>query len=176
MKRDDLWQELHGASRATSSPNPVPAVNNVSRQRPGLSSLPSASTNIEQAQQLPIARISMLLWASVAVTIAAGVPLLTQAWRFSDHEAGARSDDDFWFLIQQTIMQLLGLLVSTIPLRQRKDIPYLAWAAPTGVCAITTILSLALYCVVDKWWSSFCGVLAGAVQAFLVVQLALYGA
>lgn len=73
-------------------------------------------------------------------------------------------------------MQIFGLVVTGITLSKSDTVPVTAWLLPSLFAMVMTVISPVLYCFGTKWWSSFCTIVAGAVQAFMVLQLALYGA
>jgi hypothetical protein len=102
--------------------------------------------------------------------------MLAYAWNFSDHQPGSWAEEDFFFLLQGSIMQLFGLVVTVITLAKNKSVSIAAWALPSVLTLVLTVVSPSLYCFVPKWWSSFCTLVAGSIQAFLVLQLALYSA
>jgi hypothetical protein len=101
--------------------------------------------------------------------------MLAYAWNYSDHQPGTWVEEDFFFLLQSSIMQIFGLAVTGITLSRSKSVPVVAWALPSIFAMATTLVSPVLYCFVPKWWSSFCTIVAGSIQAFMVLQLALYG-
>jgi hypothetical protein len=102
--------------------------------------------------------------------------MLAHAWNFSDHQPGSWAEQDFFFLLQGSIMQVFGLVVTVITLAKNRGVPVAAWAAPSVLTLILTLVSPLLYCFAPKWWSSFCTLIAMSIQAFLVLQLALYSA
>ena len=73
-------------------------------------------------------------------------------------------------------MQDFSLVVTVITLARNKGVPTAAWALPSVLTLVLTVVSPSLYCFVPKWWSSFCTLIAASIQAFLVLQLALYSA
>lgn len=102
--------------------------------------------------------------------------MLAQAWNYSEHQPGSWAEEDFFFLLQGCIMQVFGLIVTAIALTKNKSVPVAAWALPSVLTLVLTLVSPVLYCFVPKWWSSFCTLVAASIQAFLVLQLALYSA
>ena len=74
-------------------------------------------------------------------------------------------------------MQVSSVVITGFSLTQtsRVVLPGLAWYAPCGVAVLASLVAPVLYLVASRWWSSFCGLVPTAVQAFLVLQLALYG-
>jgi hypothetical protein len=100
--------------------------------------------------------------------------MLAYAWNFSDHQPGSWAEEDFFFLIQGCIMQVFGLVVTVIFLAKNKSVPVATWVMPSMLTLVLTVASPLLYCFVPKWWSSFCTLVAASIQAFLVLQLALY--
>jgi hypothetical protein len=121
-------------------------------------------------------RISLILWITFFSTVVCGGPMLAYAWNFSDHQPGSWAEEDFFFLLQGSIMQVFGLVVTVISLVRNKGVPVAAWALPSVLTLVLTFVSPLLYCFVLKWWSSFCTLIAASIQSFLVLQLALYSA
>jgi hypothetical protein len=102
--------------------------------------------------------------------------MLAYAWNFSDHQPGSWAEEDFFFLVQGRIMQVFGLVVTIISLVKNTSVPVAAWALPSMLTLVLTLISPLLYCFVPKWWSSSCTLVAASIQAFLVLQIALYSA
>ena len=121
-------------------------------------------------------RISLILWITFFSTVVCGGPMLAYACNFSDHQPGSWAEEDFFFLLQGSIMQVFGLVVTVISLTKNESVPVAAWALPSVLTLVLTLISPLLYCFVPKWWSSFCTLVAASTQSFLVLQLALYSA
>jgi hypothetical protein len=100
--------------------------------------------------------------------------MFAYASKFSDPKPGAWAEEDFFFLLQGCILQVFSLCVSAVSLVKSRTVPVAAWVCPSGFAVILTIASPLLYCFVSKWWSSFVVSMAASVQAFLVLQIALY--
>jgi hypothetical protein len=98
------------------------------------------------------------------------------AWSHSDYIAGSAKDADFWWLVQSTIMQVLGLLTLSVPIWQGSKLPSQNWFWTwlfIGIAALATILAIPLYLYAPVAYSSTLVFLATASQSFVVLQLAL---
>ncbi|KAF1955088.1 hypothetical protein CC80DRAFT_594697 [Byssothecium circinans] len=102
-------------------------------------------------------------------------PMLAYAWNYSDHGPGSWAEENFFFLLQANVMQTFGLAVTGITLSRSKSVPLIAWWLPSIFAVAMSFASPVLYCFVSTWWSSFFTVVAGSIQVFLVLQVALYG-
>ena len=98
--------------------------------------------------------------------------MLAYAWNFSDRQPGSWAEEDFFFLLQGNIMQVFGLVVTAISLAKNRSVLVAAWALPNVFTLILTCTSPLIYCLVPKWWSSSCTLVAASIEAFLVLQLA----
>lgn len=98
--------------------------------------------------------------------------MLAYAWNFSDRQPGSWAEEDFFFLLQGNIMQVFGLVVTAISLAKNRSVLVAAWALPSVFTLILTCTSPLIYCLVPKWWSSSCTLVAASIEAFLVLQLA----
>lgn len=115
------------------------------------------------------------------VSIAISVFPLGLAFHTSTIAApGSTSDADFWLLIQNSLMQVLGLatttLISLVPRPRKQSI--LAW--PNLLIWTIAILGLGsalsaplLYVRIRPIYSALISFLASAAQACMVLQLAL---
>jgi hypothetical protein len=126
----------------------------------------------------------LLQWISSPGTITAcvtGITLLSvipvaKAWQYSRHEPGIAHDADFWFLIQGSMVQILGLLTIVIPLVGNDRMLTKQWFWTWGfigmsfVCAVTAV-PIYLYCPTE--WSSMLAFMASAAQGFVVLQTVL---
>lgn len=117
-------------------------------------------------------RISLILWITFFSTVVCGGPMLAYAWNFSDRQPGSWAEEDFFFLLQGNIMQVFGLVVTAISLAKNRSVLVAAWALPSVFTLILTCTSPLIYCLVPKWWSSSCTLVAASIEAFLVLQLA----
>jgi hypothetical protein len=100
------------------------------------------------------------------------------AWSHSDYSAGPGSakDADFWWLVQSTIMQVLGLLTLSVPIWQGSKLPSQNWFWTwlfIGIASLATIVAVPLYLYAPVAYSSTLVFVATACQAFVVLQLAL---
>jgi hypothetical protein len=170
--RQEVLLELRDVSSKAAVPEiKATAQNMVDRI---LKSKPSHLSSADDSKST--ARISLILWITSFSTVVCGGPMLAYAWNFSDHQPGSWVEEDFFFLLQGSIMQVFGLAVTVISLAKNKSVPVAAWAVPSVLTLVLTFVSPLLYCFVPKWWSSFCTLVAASIQSFLVLQLALYSA
>jgi hypothetical protein len=90
------------------------------------------------------------------------------------HLQGTIDDADFWFLIQATLVQVQGLVVSALLGQKRGRLPRWRWAIPAAVAAVCSVMAIPLYLSVPKEWSSFLSLVAGTTQSFMILQLFLF--
>jgi len=86
------------------------------------------------------------------------------------HVQGTSNDADFWFLIQATLMQVLGLVVSALLEWERGGLPKWRWILPTAIAGYCSITAIPLYLFVPKVWSSYLSLVAGATQTYMTLQ------
>ena len=115
----------------------------------------------------------------VAVAISA-IPLGLAFHNSVNNTPGLTSDADFWLLVQNSLMQVLSLITTTlISLAPKSRQPVLVWPklctwtiAILGLgCALSAPL---LYVRVFSIYSALISFLASAAQACMVLQLALF--
>jgi hypothetical protein len=92
----------------------------------------------------------------------------------SFHLQGTANDADFWFLIQATLMQVQGLVVSALLERKRGRLSKWRWAFLAAVAAACSIAAIPFYLTVPKEWSAFLSLVAGTTQSFMTLQLFLF--
>jgi hypothetical protein len=90
-------------------------------------------------------------------------------------EPGAITDADFWYLVQSSIMAVLGNIVMVIPLLRESwfSSKYGQMWAFTALGLGFSILSIALYPFVNPGWSSmasFFGSIASVASVLVVTQ------
>jgi len=119
--------------------------------------------------------ISTLLWSTCLSNVVLTVPLLWKAYQFSSHLPGTQQDADFWFLVQSCASQLIGLILSGMGLWRQAPTMVWSWLPPTIAAGISNVIAIPLYLVIATEWSSFAVVVAGSIQTFLVLQLAIVG-
>ena len=117
----------------------------------------------------------MILWATFTSNVCLTIPFLWKAYQFSSHTPGTRQDADFWFLIQSCASQLIGLFISAMGMWRQSSMSSWLWLPPTILAAISNVLAVPLYLFEPTEWSLFCVVVAGAIQSFMVLQLAIAG-
>lgn len=171
MFLDAIFNFLH---EQLSTNRQFPTWENMSENLGELSSKASASKARATDQNIGLRAFSIVLWTAFIVTVFCSGPMLAYAWNFSDRKPGIWAEEDFFFLLQGCVMQIFGLCVGALPLMRSKTVPAAAWALPSGCAVVLTILSPFFYCFVSKWWSSFIVSIAASVQAFLVLQIALF--
>jgi hypothetical protein len=116
------------------------------------------------------------MWLTFIVTAVIALPTFALAWQYSPHKSGTTHDADFWFLVQTCSMQLLGLLIMAIPMWEGKELSGHSWYWTWGFILVAfggTITAPFVYCHAPTEWSSFLGIVAGAVQAFVTLQVTL---
>jgi chromate transport protein ChrA len=113
---------------------------------------------------------AFILWSALFSCAVTSIAFFALGYANSPHLQGTTNDADFWFLIQATIMQLLGLIVSALLERKSGGLPKWRWALPTAIAGACSITAIPLYLVVPTEWSSFLSLVAGATQSFMVLQ------
>jgi hypothetical protein len=116
------------------------------------------------------------MWLTFITTVIAALPTFALAWQYSQHTPGTTRDADFWFMVQACTMQFLGLLTMGIPMWKGKELSghswYWTWAFKIVALGCTIAAPFA-YCKAPTEWSSFLGIVAGALQAFVTLQITL---
>lgn len=113
---------------------------------------------------------AFILWLALFGCAVTSTAFFALGYAHSLHLRGTTKDADFWFLIQATIMQLLGLVVSALLERKSGGLPKWRWVLPTAIAGACSITAIPLYLVVPTEWSSFLSLVAGATQSFMVLQ------
>lgn len=114
---------------------------------------------------------AFILWIAFFSCAVISIALFALGYGRSPHLQGTASDPDFWFLIQATFMQILGLVVSALLERNRGGLPTWRWGLPTAIAGACSIMAIPLYLTAPKEWSSFLSLVAGATQSFMTLQL-----
>jgi hypothetical protein len=116
------------------------------------------------------------MWLTFIATVIVALPTFAVAFQYSPHTPGTTRDADFWFLLQACSMQFLGLLTIGIPMWKGKELSGHSWCWSWGFMGLavgcTTAAPFA-YCKAPTEWSSFLGIVAGAIQAFVTLQIIL---
>ncbi|KAF5543343.1 salicylate hydroxylase [Fusarium mexicanum] len=112
-----------------------------------------------------------ILWLTFIGTTLSNVWTFALAYNYSDHAPGITKDADFWFLMQSCITQGFTLIISGIPLRADPRLRKRTWVPPMFLALICTVIAPPLYLTAPTEWSSFVGLVAGGIQAFMVLQL-----
>src|SRR3569833_2550949 len=86
------------------------------------------------------------------------------AWRSADDIPGSMSDVDFWLLVQNSTLQLLGIFVSIFPIYRKSFASGWIWtwvfAVIGSICAVTAV---PLYLYAPTIWSASISYLGSAV-------------
>lgn len=98
------------------------------------------------------------------------MPLVAQGFLCSPHQHGTVADADFWFLIQNSSMSVLGILTMAKPFRKRQI--FWMWG-PMAAAVVCAVLAPVFYLRIPTEWSALMSVFAGAIQAFVTLQIAL---
>jgi hypothetical protein len=131
------------------------------------------TTTPDTTEKSKIAK-AFVLWLLVFSCAVAPAALFALGYFHSLHLQGTANDADFWFLIQATLVQFQGLVVSALLERKRGRLPRWRWVIPAAVAAGCSIVAIPLYLSVPKEWSSFLSLVAGTTQSFMVLQLFLF--
>jgi hypothetical protein len=109
------------------------------------------------------------------VTFGTFIPL-GFAWSYAQDTAGTSADMDFWFLIQNSIMQLLGIFMAIYPISKSKKPskePWY-WALLFTILGVAcSVGSMPMYLYLPKFWSGFISFAGTVAQVSISVQLAL---
>ena len=116
----------------------------------------------------------------VAIAVSA-FPLGLAFHTSTNNARGSTSDADFWLLLQTSLMQLLGLATTTLKSLAPKPIQRHVLVWPKRLTWTIAILGLGctvsaplLYLWLRPIYSALISFLAGAAQACMVLQLALF--
>lgn len=114
-------------------------------------------------------RTTRLWWM---LFIGGAISLISSAvgFAYSRPSKGSTKDAEFWFLVQSTTMQLLGLGIAAL-LEWREDaMPKHRWAVPAAIACFLAVLAVPLYLMLPTKWSSLACVIASGLQPFLMLQ------
>ena len=112
-----------------------------------------------------------ILWLTFVGTTLSNVWTFALAYNYSDHTPGTTKDADFWFLMQSCITQGFTLIISGIPLKADPRLRKRTWVPPMLLALVCTVIAPPLYLAAPTEWSSFVGLVATGIQAFMVLQL-----
>lgn len=138
-----------------------------------LASSPRMATGPDTTAESKIAK-TIILWLVVVSCAVAPAPLFALAYTRSLHLPGTANDADFWFLVQATLVQVQGLVVSALLERKRGRLPSWRWAIPAAIAGACSIGAIPFYLTVPREWSSFLSLVAGTTQSFMILQLFLF--
>jgi hypothetical protein len=117
-----------------------------------------------------------MMWLTFIATVIVAIPMVSQAWQHSPHTAGAVTDADFWYLIQNCSMTVLALVTMAIPLSKGNNLPrylgYWIWG-PVTIAILCAMTAPVVYLYKPTEWGAFMSIAAGAMQAFVTLQIAL---
>ena len=110
-------------------------------------------------------KITMMMWSTFIVTNI-----------FIHSQTGTAKDSDFWFLVQSCGMALLSLFTMALPIGKGTNLPKasstMLWIF-MAAGAISAIAAPVSYLYLPTEWSSLLNIVAGAIQAFATLQIAL---
>jgi hypothetical protein len=130
---------------------------------------------IRVGMQLMSDQNATLVGVASVVTIVAFVPSIL-AWSHSDGTIGAPSDMDFWLLIQNSIMQLLGIFLAVYSLKGNGIVAFRVWRWAVLFCiagSACSCASIAMYLTMPTFWSGFVSFCGTASQIWTVVILGI---
>ena len=128
------------------------------------------------------AKRDVILATATTFAIAISVIPLGLAFHNSTRDApGSTSDSDFWLLIESSLMQILGLVTTTvINIVPRLREPHV-WVWPKVLVGCIAVLGLDCALAAPVLYVRFCPIysalvsfLASAAQACMVLQLVLF--
>ncbi|KAL5389674.1 hypothetical protein DPSP01_002169 [Paraphaeosphaeria sporulosa] len=129
-------------------------------------SKPAAAVSLVENQRFS----AFILWSSFFTCAAISTASFAIGYGRSLHLPGNADDPDFWFLIQASCVQVLGLTVSALIERRRGSLSSWRWCLPTAIAGACAIGSIPLYVFVPKEWSTFLSTITGATQTFMALQ------
>ncbi|KAI1027769.1 hypothetical protein LB503_011854 [Fusarium chuoi] len=153
----------------SQTPRTVSKWSDIARKVQGAKKVPSQDTKTGLPTQSGI--FTAILWLTFVGTTLSNVWTFALAYNYSDHKPGTTKDADFWFLMQSCITQGFTLIISGIPLRADTRLRKRTWVPPMLLALICTIIAPPLYLTAPTEWSSFVGLIATGIQAFMVLQL-----
>ncbi len=117
--------------------------------------------------------------SSVTATLAVlfGIIISTipgyKAWQRSPGHPGTVSDADFWFLVQSSMMQIVGLVTIILPLAMDGRLRFRTWFWTwllVGLSFACSIAPIPAYLYWPTEWSATIGYLGSAAQTFVTLQ------
>ena len=128
------------------------------------------------------AKRDVILATTTTFAIAISVIPLGLAFHHSTSNApGSTSDPDFWLLIENSLMQILGLITTTVISIVPRPREPLVWVWPKFLIGCIAVLGLDCALAAPLLYVRFCPIysglvsfLASAAQACMVLQLALF--
>ncbi|KAF2671636.1 hypothetical protein BT63DRAFT_422185 [Microthyrium microscopicum] len=116
---------------------------------------------------------TVILWLTFSITTIATIPLFALGYSFSPHQHGTFEDADFWFLLQSSLTQLLGTVLSFIPIYKENKLPRRVSITLMIAALLATLLATPLYILVPTEWSGFLSIIGASIQAFQVLQIVI---
>lgn len=106
-------------------------------------------------------------------TLISIIPLLV-AWQHSTNDRGSATESDFWLLILNSIMCLVGIFCAIFPSFWYPLSAYNRWAQWLSVFGcVAAIAAIPMYRYLPTMWSALVAFLAQAIQGVVTLQLAL---
>jgi len=128
-----------------------------------------------EAPMLDVQKWSSAVTATVAILFAvilAAIPGY-KAWQYSPRQPGTIYDTDFWFLVQSSMMQFIGLLTVIVPLALSGTLRIQKWFWTWllfGISFSCSIAPIPVYLYFPKEWSVTIAFLGSAAQTFVTLQ------
>lgn len=113
---------------------------------------------------------TFVFWSVSAVCIWTSLTFFARGYAKSPHSRGSTKDADFWFLLQSSTTQLIGLSVSALIEWQNRNHSQWRWIIPRGIAGICAFVAIPLYIAAPTEWSSFLSQIAGLTQTFMICQ------
>lgn len=113
---------------------------------------------------------AFVLWLTLFACAVTSTAFFALGYAHSPHRQGSINDPDFWFLVQSSIVQLLGLVVSARLEWKNVNLSKWRWVLPTVIAGVCSIMAIPCYLVAPTEWSSFLSLVAGSTQSFMVWQ------
>lgn len=116
------------------------------------------------------------MWFTFIANVVVSFPLFLLALQHSPHVPGSTADADFWLLIQSSAMTMLSLAILLMPVQKTiSRLGYISYLISvfTAFALLCAIAAPAVYPFVPTEWSFFLSVVAGLIQFFMTLQLAV---
>ncbi|KAI1462707.1 hypothetical protein F4805DRAFT_6519 [Annulohypoxylon moriforme] len=141
---------------------------------PVSSSVSSSATNPDIRFKLP----APTLLCGISVYLTLSIIPVGMAWTRATNTPGSTNDSDFWWLVQNSMMQILGLILAVCNIPQKSAEKSAAWICAlllTCFGILCTVAAIPAYLYLPTMWSSLLSSGATIAQIVVMLELALMG-